>query len=259
MTITSDVAATAMLDMMEGLGATWADGWIRREASCIAMVSGVEVPTLNGVVVGSEQFDARRVARLLDDVAASGLPYCLQVRPACVSDANELSAAHALALEEDAIPLMVLEDPLHLEAAQSVDALVIRELEPADADIHAHVAAAGFDAPVELFRQLATPSMLSTAGVRCYIGEVDGEPVTTGFGFTVGSHVSIFSVATPPDRRRNGYGAAVTARAASDGLASGADWAWLQASPAGFPVYERLGFRTMESWSCWLSHPDTAS
>jgi len=259
MAITSDAAATAVLETMEVLGETWVDGWIRREANCIAMVSGVEVPTLNGVVVASEQFDAPTVSRLLDEVAASGLPYCLQVRPACASSASELSAARSLGLEEDGIPLMVLEDPLHLAGAQSIDSLVIRELEPADADIHAQVAAAGFDAPVELFQQLATPSMLSTAGVRCYVGEVDGEPVTTGFGFTVGSHVSIFSVATPPDHRRHGFGAAVTARAAADGLAAGANWAWLQASPDGFPVYERLGFRSIESWSCWLSRPDSAS
>jgi predicted GNAT family acetyltransferase len=95
--------------------------------------------------------------------------------------------------------------------------------------------------------------MLSAPGVRCYVGEVAGVPVTTGVSLTQGSYVSIFNIATPPAYRGNGYGAAVTARAVSDGLAGGAAWAWLLASPSGFPIYERLGFRTVESWSYWLS------
>jgi hypothetical protein len=45
----------------------------------------------------------------------------------------------------------------------------------------------------------------------------------------------------------------VTTRAVADGLAAGAKWAWLQSSEPGYPVYERLGFRTAEGWSCWLS------
>ena len=163
-----------------------------------------------------------------------------------------------MTLEVHEIPLMVLEDPVQLVAAQSVERLVIRQLAPAEADVHSHMAAAGFEAPVEMFQQLTTPSTLSMDGVRCYVGEVDGEPVTTGMGFTVGSHVAIMNVATPPSHRGHGYGTAVTARAASDGLAAGAAWAWLQASPAGLSVYERLGFRTVEAWSCWVSQPDSS-
>jgi hypothetical protein len=253
MTITPHEAASALLETMSHLLASSPNGWIRAEAGCLGMVTGIPLPTLNGVLVESEQFNVETVSRLLDEVAATGLPHCLQVRPGSVSDATELAGARSLTLDEHDIPLMVLEDPSRLDAAQGVDALVIRELAPSDADIHAQVAAEGFGAPFELFRQLATPSLLSGPGVRCYLGEVAGEPVTTGMGVTVGSYVAIFNIATPPNHRGNGYAAAVTARAASDGLAAGATWAWLQASHAGFPVYERLGFYTVESWSCWLS------
>jgi ribosomal protein S18 acetylase RimI-like enzyme len=84
------------------------------------------------------------------------------------------------------------------------------------------------------------------------VGEVGGEPVTTGLGFTFGGSVSIFDIATLPAHRRRGYGAAVTVQAIRDGLSSGASWAWLQSSAAGLSVYERLGFRTVESWPCWI-------
>ena len=53
--------------------------------------------------------------------------------------------------------------------------------------------------------------------------------------------------------RSRGYAAAVTARAVADGLSGGAEWAWLRSSPAGYPVYTRLGFKTVERWSSWVS------
>jgi GNAT superfamily N-acetyltransferase len=155
--------------------------------------------------------------------------------------------------DEHAIPLMTLEDFSQLGAAQEGDGLVIREIEPAEAHLHARLAAVGFETPVEAFLQLMTPSVLAVPGVRCYLGEVGDQPVTTGLGVTLGSYVGIFNIATPPAQRRRGYGAAVTARAVADGLAAGATWAWLQSSEPGYPVYQRLGFRTAEAWSCWIS------
>lgn len=147
---------------------------------------------------------------------------------------------------------MVLEDPSGL-ADRDPDGLVIKLLAPEGASRHASLAAAGFEAPEEYFQQLVTTGLLRGAGVRCYLGEFDGEPVTTGVGFTFGDSVGIFNIATPPAHRRHGYGSAVTARTIRDGLSSGARWAWLQSSPAGYPVYQTLGFQTVESWHCWLA------
>jgi len=211
------------------------------------------MPTLNGVWVESVDVDAEMVADLLDQVAATGLPHCLQVRPDCADQVSDLAAARGMTRDEQLIPLMVLEDSGQLGATQATDGLVIRELVPAEAHLHARVAAVSFEAPLEAFLQLMTPSLLALPGVRCYVGEVGGQAVTTGVGVTLGSYVGIFNIATPPAHRRRGYGAAVTARAVADGLAAGAKWAWLQSSEPGYPVYERLGFRTAEGWSCWLS------
>jgi predicted GNAT family acetyltransferase len=53
----------------------------------------------------------------------------------------------------------------------------------------------------------------------------------------------VYAIATIPSARRRGYGAAMTARVVTDGLAAGCDVAALQASELGRPTYERLGFR----------------
>ena len=88
--------------------------------------------------------------------------------------------------------------------------------------------------------------------MRSYVGEIDGEIVTTAVGVTVGDRVGVFNVATPSQHRRRGYGAAITVRVVEDGLAGGATWAWLQSSPSGYGVYEALGFPTLERWLAWV-------
>jgi GNAT superfamily N-acetyltransferase len=253
MPLDPDVPAAALLETLRHLLGGVPDGWMLAEPGALAAVTGVDMPTLNGVWLNSVAVDAEMVADLIDQVAATGLPHCLQVRPDCADQVTDLAAALGMTRDEHLIPLMVLEDPGQLGATQASDGLVIRELRPAEAHLHARVAAAGFEAPLETFVQLMTPTLLAVEGVRCYVGEVGGQAVTTGFGVTIGSYVGIFNIATSPAHRRRGYGAAVTARAVADGLAAGAKWALLQSSEPGYPVYERLGFRTAEAWSCWLS------
>jgi N-acetylglutamate synthase len=77
--------------------------------------------------------------------------------------------------------------------------------------------------------------------------------VTTGLGLTIGDHVGVFSIATPPEQRRRGYGAAITARIVADGYTAGARWAWLQSSKDGYGLYEQLGFITIATWECWIA------
>lgn len=69
------------------------------------------------------------------------------------------------------------------------------------------MAAAGFEVAPEMFLQLMSPAVLAIPGVRCYVGEADGQPVTTGLGIKLGSNVAIFNISTPPS-----IAGAVTAR-----------------------------------------------
>ena len=43
----------------------------------------------------------------------------------------------------------------------------------------------------------------------------------------------------------------MTAAVMAAGAAEGAHTAYLQASTMGYPIYERMGFRTIESWPCY--------
>lgn len=252
MTVDADAVAAALAETWQHLVRALPGGSTVRAGGAIALISGVALPTLNGVWPERADPDPGAVAGLLDRVTATGLPYCLQLRPGASPQLAGLAAAQAMSLEEE-IPLMVLEDPAEIRRARSPDGLVVRELCPEQARSHVTVAAAGFEAPEELFVQLMPADVLRLPGLRCYLGEVDGQAVTTGLGITLGSSVGVFNIATPPEYRRRGYGAAVTARAIADGLAAGASWSWLQSSPPGYATYARLGFRQVETWQCWVA------
>ena len=210
----------------------------------------VPVATLNGVWTDRIDVPREVVASLLADVADRQIPHCLQVRPACEPSLADLASEKGMVSGEE-IPLMILETLRSVEHDDPAE-LVIRRLGPDEVQQHARVAAAGFEAPEELFSRLMVPSIASLSGVSCYLGEVEGVAVTTALGVIRDNAVGIFNVATPPAWRRRGYGAALTIRAVRDGFDEGAQWAWLQSSAAGYRVYERLGFRMLESWQCWL-------
>src|ERR1700730_17670986 len=252
MPVDSDMAAAALVETLGHLVSAIPGGWTRAKGGGLAAVTKVGVPTLNGVWVERVDADAEDIVDLLDQVAATGLPHCLQFRPGGPDHLADMAASRGMVRDED-IPLMVVEDPRQLHAAPAVSGLMIRELSPAEAHLHARLAVAGFEAPVEVFMELMTPAVLAATGVRCYLGEAGGQPVTTGLGVKLGSYVGIFNIATPPAQRRRGYGAAVTSRAVADGLAAGATWSWLHASAAGYKIYKGMGFRTAESWQCWVA------
>jgi N-acetylglutamate synthase len=250
MAVNGAVAAAALTETWRHLVAAMSGGWTRRDGGVFLAVTAVPVPALNVVFVDGPGVGVEVVTGFLEEVAAARLPHCLQSRPGCEPMLAQVAMRRGMTQDAE-IPLMVCEDANALGNNRPAD-LVIRALLPEEVSVHAKLASVGFGAPEEYFRTLMTPAVLSGPGARCYVGEVDGEPVTTAFAVILGDFVGIFNVATPPVHRRRGYGAAVTAEAVRDGLSNGATWAWLQSSPAGYPVYERLGFRTIESWRCWL-------
>ncbi|HEU5003545.1 MAG TPA: GNAT family N-acetyltransferase [Actinomycetota bacterium] len=252
MGIDADMAAAALARTMVHLTPALPGAWIRREGGLFAGFSGVALPMLNGVWTEATSVDEVRVESLLDEVAARGFPHCLRVRPALSERLGRLATRRGMTMEPKT-PMMVLDQPGKLSPALLPPGCSLRLLSPDEAAAHAIVGAAGFEAPLELFLQLAPRSLLALPGVRTYLAEIDGQGVATGFGCTVGESVGIFSVATLPEYRRRGFGAAITRQAVEDGFSAGATWAWLESSPSGYSVYERLGFGTLEHWDCWVA------
>jgi Acetyltransferase (GNAT) family len=246
-----EVVADAMLDTWRHLLDAHPDAWVSGSDGVQGWATGIPSPGLNGVMSSRLDPDPAELERLLGELDERRLPHMLQLRPGANASAAGVAERRGLVSDVD-VPLMRLDDPTRLEAVEPASGLTIRPLDPENAELHALIAAAGFGEPPEHFVRLVPPDVLRADGARAYIGETDGEIVTTALGVTRGDHVAVFNVATPELHRHRGYGAAITARVVADGLAAGASWAWLQSSAAGYRVYEALGFETVERWRCWV-------
>jgi GNAT superfamily N-acetyltransferase len=110
-------------------------------------------------------------------------------------------------------------------------------------DEHRNVVTEGFGSHPSVAVGTTCSELLDRPDCVVYVGYADSAPVVSGLGWRTGRTIGVYAIATIPSARRRGYGAAMTARVVTDGLAAGCDVAVLQASQLGRPTYERLGFR----------------
>ncbi len=87
-----------------------------------------------------------------------------------------------------------------------------------------------------------------------YVGYVDEEPVTTAAIVMGGGAMGVYNVATVPGHRRRGYGEAVMRYALADAESRhGVGRVLLQSTPAGYKLYQRMGFRTVTNVGVYSS------
>ena len=245
----AETVARALGANAEAIATGLPGGWASGPPEARAFVTGLRVPTMNGVCAFDETARPAVIERSLDEVRAAGVPFALLARPGGRTSAAHIARAWALTAAGGPIPLMATGRPVR---APAVPALRIRRLEDTELAVHGRIAERAFGVPAHVF-DTVSEAALRVPGTALHLGEVDGVPVTTSLSMSGGGATAVFNVATAPEHRGRGYGAAITAHAVAVGFDAGARFAWLQSTPAGHPIYERLGFRTLERWSCWLS------
>jgi len=100
-----------------------------------------------------------------------------------------------------------------------------------------------FHVPLAWFREVFDSASV-WEGFAGYVGYVDGEPVSTTAIVLGGGVIGVYNVATLPARQRHGYGEAVMRHAVSEALREhGGRQVILQSTPAGYRLYQRMGFR----------------
>jgi len=251
MDLDPDEAARANVRAWEHLVRAVPGAWARRAGGALGVMTGAGLGGFNGVWGEAREVEPSAIADLLDAVGEAGVPHCMQLRQGWPPEVDEVAKERGL-VRVPGEPLMALDNGRNLPATVECPGMSLRQLLPEEAHLHARVAAEGGVTRSEaLYGEVITPEVLRSPGIRCYVGEVEGRSVTTALSVTLGDCVGIFSVATHPAHRRRGYGSAVTARAALDGHESGARWAWLSASDAGYAVYRDLGFVTVERLDFW--------
>jgi ribosomal protein S18 acetylase RimI-like enzyme len=155
----------------------------------------------------------------------------------------------AVAEDEPAFVLPALPSPLGGEGLGVRDGptagLVIRRIlsEP-DRRGFQRIAMTAFGTTAE-FAELIMPNLGFVTDPAMYwvIGEAAGEPAAVGGFYVTGPTAVICCLATLPEYRGKGYGAALTRRLFVEAAARGCRHAALRSGPKSVPLYERLGFR----------------
>ncbi len=115
--------------------------------------------------------------------------------------------------------------------------------------------ARGYQIPPKIAMKFAEPLRDSASGFHYFAGVREGEIVSTAVIHIADGLTGIYGIATLPEHRKRGLGAWVTAEALRHGAQRGYPVGILQASVAGHPVYERLGFRRFGSMLLFVRIP----
>ncbi|MET1231353.1 MAG: GNAT family N-acetyltransferase [Candidatus Limnocylindrales bacterium] len=136
--------------------------------------------------------------------------------------------------------------------ATATDHDIHRVTDAAGLEDHIRAAASGFEMDADLVRMIMAGTLDAGDTAHVYVGYTDGQPVTSGLGLRTGRTIGVYNIATVPEVRKRGYGAAMTTRIVDDAVAAGCDVAVLQASEMGFAIYKRLGYRTVVEYMAYV-------
>jgi GNAT superfamily N-acetyltransferase len=213
--------------------------------------TGLPAPFFNQIVAADDATD-ESLSEAVAVLRERGAPFCVVLRRDQDARFLPLMAELGLTLDEGVMPGMALDPiPPHLPtAAPGLDLRLVGDAE--GLRDHAVVAAHGFGLPESVALAFVGDELWARDGAAVYTGYADGRPVTSGFSIRSGETLGIFTIATEPDARGRGFGAAMTGRLIADGAAVGCTVAALQASPMGRPIYERMGFRLVQEYEVFV-------
>ena len=242
---------------VRAFGRVWAlmavafrDGTHEQADGLVRATTGFAAAPFNGVWGVQPEVTVAAVLDAVDEFAAGELPWNLQLRPGYPAELDEHLERRGLDVTGE-IPFMTLRDASGLDVGHP-EVTFRRAVTLADVDSVLTLLAKGFGMPPEMIRDAFPIQLIVDRAASTWIAQVGDDDVSTALAFVVDDQCGIFDVATPPEWRGRGYGAAVTAHAVRTALADGALAAYLQSSPMGFQVYQRLCFGTVEEWRQWI-------
>ncbi|MBN1380802.1 MAG: hypothetical protein JXA41_03905 [Deltaproteobacteria bacterium] len=121
--------------------------------------------------------------------------------------------------------------------------LVIKEVRnPKDLGHFQETAARGFSLPEGSGPFVITDQIMNWADCSMFVGYCEDQPVCTSMLIKTGPVAGVYWVSTIAGYRERGFGRAVTEWAVLEGKNKNCNFACLQASKMGKPIYEKIGF-----------------
>ncbi len=243
------------VEAISSLARPMPSGHIQKAGGVTVVRSGLPIRAFNCAFALEQPDSLEGAAELIEEILVrSGAPWLLATTTASCDALKPIIVAQRLKLSAT-MPGMAWE-PLPNSIRPSPAALEIRPVGDADdARTFARTMMQGFEAPIGLLdpwaEAVAAQGLPEAVRRGWYIGFVRNQPTCTAVRFTTRSIAGIYGVSTLPEYRHRGFGAAITCRAVSDGRDAGCRESYLQSSSIGRPVYEGIGYRTVEEYQLW--------
>lgn len=232
-------------------------GDLRDLGAACASSSGLDFSVFNAMVL-SEPVDQTHFARLLDEAArffherrvgwscwldesmvtGRGLPPArlLEMRGLSWTAEHEGMVAHQIGAAQGPLPQFDIR-PVTTEATR---------------EDFWHICADVFLLPYPTARGIYGSPRFWSGMLRGWVGYDQSRPICIAIADADEGSVGLYSVATLPAWRRRGYGEAITRHALDDAWAhSGLSASILQATPAGLPMYRRMGYQARSRVTVW--------
>ncbi|MCY1127053.1 GNAT family N-acetyltransferase [Frigidibacter sp. RF13] len=229
----------------------------QRLKGALFMQTAIPHPLFNSVILSDP--DPEAIATALDlgaACAASGVPVLWRIGP-CVDSAETRARLQGAGLEPSGSHPAMLVDLGELSAPPPVEGLTISmSTDAEERRAWGKLAIAAFEMEASLGTAMGAceatiPASLFADQPR-FTGYLDGIPVAVSSLVMTDGIAGVYAVATLPEARKRGVGAAMTLHAMAEGKRRGAAVATLQATPMGQPVYEKIGFRTVFDYQTYL-------
>jgi GNAT superfamily N-acetyltransferase len=221
-----------------------AGGWVEESSGLTCMATGSTSPFFNPAYSGAHLVDPQSA---LDDALAryrsAELRWLLKLQPDLDREVAAYAQHRGIDFDEQPVYRISIRDGIRLTPRPTVSlSIVTADWDTIDDAVGCFADAFESD-PEEVRRELG-PNLLTVSSFTVFIGYSADEPVATSMLATTPSAqlAGVYSVATRPSHRGNGFGTAVTAAALRMARAQGYDTAVLEPSPMGSPMYRRMGF-----------------
>lgn len=213
-------------------------------------LSGEPIADTNMLVVGAGA-DPDHFRGMVKSCLDRRLPFLVMIYPEAGKAFDDIAAKLGLVYAVD-FPIMVRQD-LPLEPAGNPEVQVVRACGAADADASANVMSSAYTMPKDCVLRALPASLFETPGADVYVARLDGEPVGTVTLTHHGDTCGIWAMGTTATRQRGGIGRRLLSTAMAQAREGGTRRFFLGATPAGYRLYEGLGFETVCSTRVWVS------
>lgn len=224
---------------------------VESRAGVWKIVCGEPVADLNYLIV---ERDAKTAAGALETAVADldrrGVPFCCMLAPGTEGRLRPICEGAGLVYAVD-WPLMVCPAEA-VEPHDRDDVHVARVTTEEDARAMAGLLAGAFHMPEDATRRVLPLAATQVPGLDVYVARVEGRATST---VTVTRHdrvAGIWAMGTPPDLQGRGVGKVLLSLVMDRYRRAGVEAFFLGATPAGRPLYEKLGYREVARAQVWV-------